>query len=383
MKIFKGAKSHQNISAILQKIKASKLLLVCGSSFRYLGLDDYFAALPIPVIKFDNFTANPVYEDVHSGVQLFREEKCDAIIAVGGGSAIDIAKCIKLFCKMNPQKNYLKEEFTDSKIPLIVMPTTAGSGSEATRYAVIYQNGEKMSVTHDSIIPDYVLLDPLMLRTLPLYQRKCTLLDALSQGIESWWSINSTTQSKEYSKTTIKTIMQNYRAYLYDNEDFAAENSIVDESVVEKSAAEKILLAANYSGRAINIAQTTAPHAMSYMLTSLYSLPHGHSVALCLPFVFEYIYNNLDRCTDIRGSDYLLRTLKDISFALGGDTPKAAIDIFRSLLGELQILPPTNAKKEDIDILTASVNPTRLKNSPVPLDSAAISRIYSEMLRIV
>ena len=85
-------------------------------------------------------------------------------------------------------------------IPFLAMPTTAGTGSEATRYAVIYYDGKKQSVTHDSVVPDVAILEPKVLKTLPLYQKKCTMMDALCQGIESWWSMNSTDESKAREK---------------------------------------------------------------------------------------------------------------------------------------------------------------------------------------
>ena len=78
-----------------------------------------------------------------AGVEVFLSEGCDAIVAVGGGSIIDVAKCIKLYCRMSPDKNYLLQEYTDSGVPIIAVPTTAGTGSESTRFAVIYFEGKK------------------------------------------------------------------------------------------------------------------------------------------------------------------------------------------------------------------------------------------------
>ena len=169
-----------NLSQLADYIKSfSKAMLVCDSSYPYLNIKDRIEQLDIPMVKFSDFTSNPLYEDVCKGVDLFNSQKCDVLIAVGGGSTIDVAKCIKLFCKLPKDKLYLDQEFQDSGINLFAIPTTAGTGSESTRYAVIYYEGKKQSITHDSIVPDIAVLEPVVLKTLPLYQKKCTMLDAL------------------------------------------------------------------------------------------------------------------------------------------------------------------------------------------------------------
>ena len=260
---------YQGIAHLSEALMGStKVLLVCDSSFPFINIKDEVERMEMPFVKFDQFMSNPLYEDVCKGVDLFNSEHCDTILAVGGGSSIDVAKCIKLYYKMHKDTLYLEQEYTDTGVKLIAIPTTAGTGSESTRYAVIYYDGKKQSVTHDSIIPDVAILEPNVLKTLPLYQKKCTMLDALCQGIESWWSINSTDDSKQYSKIAVETIIRWWREYIFENTD---------------NSAEQIMLAANYAGRAICITQTTAPHAFSYKITSLYGLPHGHAVAVCLP----------------------------------------------------------------------------------------------------
>ena len=104
-KIYWGA---EQIPSIFQKIGSSKVLLVCGKSFRQLNINTNNWG--VEIIKFSNFTSNPVYESAEAGVKLFLKEKCDTIIAIGGGSAIDIAKCVKLFSNMDQTRNYLQQE---------------------------------------------------------------------------------------------------------------------------------------------------------------------------------------------------------------------------------------------------------------------------------
>lgn len=353
---------YSNIDTVLRETGSKHYMLVCDSSFPYLSIKDVFS----PEVIFDQFTPNPLYEDVCKGVDIFNQHQCDAIIAVGGGSTIDVAKCIKLYCKMDSGQNYLQQEYRDSGVPLIVMPTTAGTGSESTRYAVIYFEGKKQSVTHESIIPNYAILEPSLLTTLPLYQKKCTMLDALCQGIESMWSVNSTDESMIFSKIAIDMIMHHWQDYIDQN---SAE------------AAEAIMLAANYAGRAINITQTTAPHAMSYKLTSMYGLPHGHAVALCLPEVWMYMLEHPEKCIDPRGKEHLEFVFEWLGQIMGCDSPYKGLMMFRAIMFSLD-MPNANSnnREEDLDILVKSVNPERLKNNPVKLDEETIRFIYNKIL---
>ena len=345
---------------------SAKVLLVCDSSFPFLNIKEEIEHMDVPHVVFNDFTPNPLYEDVCKGVDLFQITKCDTILAVGGGSSMDVAKCIKLYCKMSKDSLYLDQDHKDTGVKLIAIPTTAGTGSESTRYAVIYYDGKKQSVTHDSIIPDVAILEPKVLKTLPLYQKKCTMLDALCQGIESWWSVNSTEESKQLSKAAVETIMQWWYEYIFEN---------TDESAMH------IMHAANLAGRAICITQTTAPHAFSYKITSLYKLPHGHAVAICLPEIWEYMIGHMDKCLDRRGKDYLSGIFDDIATALGIETPVKAIRAFKEMLLKMEIKNPVSTTlPSDILLLSSSVNPVRLKNNPVELNNETIKKLYEVII---
>lgn len=362
--IVQGKESYKQLADILKKIGSKEFLLVCGkNSFDSLNIQSFIDAECPKYIRFSEFSPNPKYEQVCKGIEAFNSNGCDVIVAIGGGSAMDVAKCIKLFCKMDSKENYLKQDFFDTEIPLIAVPTTAGTGSESTRYAVIYYNDEKQSVTHHSIVPDYAVLDFSLLKTLPMYQKKCAMLDALCQGIESWWSVNSTDESKEYSKMAVETIMQNWRQYIFED---------------DENAAEQIMLGSNYAGRAINITQTTAPHAFSYKLTSLYGIPHGHAVAICLPVIWAQMLNEKNILNEKRGDEYLRNIFNDISVALGSDSPMNAISSFSVLLKEIDMKSPI-ITFEDIFILTSSVNPLRLSNNPVIFLDKDIRTTYAQL----
>ena len=346
---------------------SNKILLVIDSSFPFLSIREEIENLTIPYVKFDEFTPNPLYEDVCKGVDLFNSEHCDTILAVGGGSSLDVAKCIKLYSKMSKDKLYLEQEYKNTGIKLIAIPTTAGTGSESTRYAVIYYDGKKQSVTHDSIIPDIAILEPKVLKTLPLYQKKCTMLDALCQGIESWWSVNSTEESRKLSKQAVESIMKWWREYIFENSDEAAAN---------------IMYASNLAGQAICITQTTAPHAFSYKITSLYKLPHGHAVALGLPEIWQFMINNMHDCIDSRGKDYLDNVFEQIAISLGTSAASEAILKFRAMLDEMEIPSPVSEDREkELSILSTSVNPVRLKNNPVAINEQQTRTIYDSIIK--
>lgn len=364
-KIVNGEKSYRQIDELLKELGCKKFMLVGCLSFYSNDIKDYFENTDIPNVVFDKFTANPKYEEVCNGVKLFNSEKCDAIVALGGGSAVDVAKCIKLFAKMDNSELYFKQKFTDNGIPLIAIPTTAGTGSESTKFSVMYYDGVKQSVSDESIIPDYVFLDSTLLYSLPIYQKKCTMLDALCQAIESWWSVNSNDESKEYSKIAIEKIINNYKGYIFD---------------CDPKSAEEILLGSNFAGRAINLTTTTAAHAMSYKMTTLYGIPHGHAVCISLPYIWQYMINNPNECVDVRGSEYLLKTFEDIAKTLGAQTANDAVVIFENLLKELEITAPA-ATEDELLLLASSVNLQRLGNNPVKLEKDTLYRLYKTITK--
>ena len=348
-----------------------KILLVCDDSIRYqkefnAHLED-IGNLGVEMIDFRDFQPNPLYENVQAGVKLFRDENCDAIIAVGGGSAMDVAKCIKLYSNLpgdGAEGCWLTAEYVPNDIALLAMPTTAGTGSEATRYAAIYYEGKKQSVTSESFIPDAVLMDPRTLITLPPYQKKATMCDAICHAIESFWSVNSTDESKEYSRVAIQGVMEHMEGYLANTEDGRAG----------------MLRAANLAGKAINITQTTAGHAMCYKITSLFGAAHGHAAVLCDRVLFPWMIENTDKCIDPRGEEYLRRTLDEIGQAMGCMDAVSGAQTMVQIFDKLGLQVP-EATEEQFEELKTSVNPVRLKNHPIRLTEETIDEIYHKILR--
>jgi alcohol dehydrogenase class IV/choline kinase len=312
---------------------------------------------------FSSFQSNPIYEDVVKARKLYIDDNCDGIISIGGGSAIDTAKALKLFLPLSEEKNFLDQKNVYMNIKHISIPTTAGTGSESTKHAVIYFNANKQSLSQDSIIPDIAILEAGFIKTLPLNQKKATVFDALCQAIESMWSINSCSQSQIYSENSISLILNNLDKYLNG----------------ELSVISSIQKAASLSGRAINLTATTAAHAMSYKLTSSYNIPHGQAVAICLPGVWKLLIKKMDSTNDVRGSDYLSNVLTKIDSLFGCSNHFQTIEKYESLLEKYKMYPILNFSDEQIHDLAISVNPIRLKNFPVTLSQTEIGTIYGRL----
>ena len=359
---------YKELDAFLMQQQVKRLFLVCGSSIKNLDISEYFDSLEkrrgIHVTRFSDFSPNPLYESVEKGVALFRLNGCDGIIAVGGGSAMDVAKCVKLFSSMDSSRNFLEQTPVPNTLPFLAVPTTAGTGSEATRFAVIYYKGEKQSITDVSLIPSAVLFQEKFLETLPEYQKKSTMLDALCHGVESYWSINSTKESRSFAKSAITRILRNKEAY------FAGQ----------KTAGKEMLLASYYAGKAIDITQTTAGHAMCYKLTSLYGISHGHAAALCVCQLWPYMLCHLENCVDPRGKKWLMSMLLELAEIFGADTAKDGADRFKQFVLSLGLETPTFKTEQEFDILKKSVNIVRLKNHPIALSEEEIDHLYHAIL---
>lgn len=353
------------IDKILKENNSHCVFIVCGKHSHDTFVMKYITDLDIDVIIFSEFHPNPTYEEVANGIKSFKENHCDFIISLGGGSSIDVAKSIKAFVTMDSSKNYLDQQIEENNIKHLAIPTTAGTGSEETQFAVIYYNNEKKSIDNAILKPNYVYLEPKLLETLPLYQKKATMLDALCQGIESYWSVKSTEESKEYAAKAIQLILKNYKDYINGN------------TKVYKS----ILLASNYSGKAINISRTTAAHAMSYKLTSLYGISHGHAVAISLPVIMRYMQENKDYCIDNRGIDYVNKTIDELCSLFDKKNLLELSDYLCAMNEELGIIEPILNTKEELSILANSVNEQRLKNNPINITDD-IYNIYEEVLKI-
>lgn len=354
--VYRGTGAIRELKGILEKQGARKLFLVAGSLAASDTMKAVWSATGIPYVLFRDFSPNPRYEEVENALQKFRTEGCNAVAGMGGGSAIDVAKCVKYFSQ-TPERD---------DIGLTAIPTTAGTGSEATRFAVVYKQGKKQSIDHESIVPDAVILDGGYLKGLPEYQKKATLLDALCQAVESQWSIHATDESRGFASQAISLILSNQKDYLAG----------------DVSRNQALLEAAYLSGKAINLTQTTAAHAMSYQITSLFSLAHGHAVALCLPYVWKYLCQHMESCIDPRGAAHLSEVMLELSRAFGGREIEDGYRQFLNLIREMRMEERRTISDRQLSDLTDSVNLKRLKNTPVELSKETLRELYRNIFRI-
>lgn len=316
--VYTGYNSTNHINNIIKEAK--KPFVVCGSL-----KEEAKKLFGANAICFSDYTPNPDVKEVAAGAEKFKNENCDFIISIGGGSAIDTAKGIK---KDMPTIKHL------------TIPTTAGTGSESTQFSVLYENGEKLSIDQPNLMPEYVILEPKYLNSLLEYHKKSALLDALCQAIESLWAVNSTPQSKTYALSAMQLIYANAEDYINGN----------------KSSALRIFHAANLAGKAISISKTTAAHAMSYKLSTLFGLAHGHAVALCLVPVWGHLID--------------INTLLDCLTQKDYDD---FIDLFRILNIECDCIGKIH---EQAEFLASSVNTERLGNHPVRLSCSDLEKLY-------
>lgn len=351
-----GYNSLSNLGKILEKEKANNIFLVAGeTSFQLSGAKEKLAEQRISYNRFSGFSSNPKIEDIQKGFCEFKKGRYDAIVAVGGGSSIDVAKSIKLFHFNN----------TKSLVTLIAVPTTAGSGSEATYFIVYYIGKEKQSEGNpDVTLPNCSICDPRLTSSLPKKVTASTGLDAFAQAVESYWCIYSTQKSKKLARESINLSLKNLeRAVNHPG----------------RTSREKMMLAANLAGKAINITKTTASHSIAYPMTSYFGIAHGHAAALTLAEMLEYNSQITDKdCSDKRGSSYVRETINELIGIFGADSIIEGKKVITSLISSIGLktrLSELGLKREDLDLIVKKgFYPARVKNNPKAL-TAESSRI--------
>lgn len=305
-----GAKSG---ARFLKRWLAGKrnIVLVTGrASYAKCGAEAFFAPFleGRRVTRLTTAGENARAEDVEEKRGML-PAKVDAYIAVGGGTVIDTAKLLRGIEGALP--------------PFLAVPTTAGTGAEATRFAVYYDHGRKMSADDERYLPTDALLVPEFTATQTPYQRASTQFDAYAQAVESLWAVGATEESRGYVKRAL---------------------TLMDDSNWPE--------ASYWAGRAIDISRTTAAHALSYYMTSHYGIPHGHAVYMMFPYVCR-ANGHPEYIREVRE----LKSLKEFAEEKGLDW------------GAL------------VDALLANVNAKRLANNPKPITRESFESF--ESLRVV
>ena len=267
---------------LIKEKNLSKLLVVTDKGIHQIGLlSPLFESLKDNKLEYAYFydvVANPTIKNVNDGLKVFKENKCDSIIVVGGGSAMDCAKMIgALAVKKNATVEKLKGILKVRKaLPfLIAVPTTAGTGSETTLAAVIVneKTHHKYAINDPHLIPKYALLDPTLLVGLPPKITSTTGMDALTHAVEAYIGRSNTRKTKKCALEAIKLIHENlFESYKNGHNLLFREN-------MQK--------ASYLAGVAFTRAYVGYVHAVAHSLGGKYNVPHGLANAIILPYVLE------------------------------------------------------------------------------------------------
>jgi len=361
-----GRGSSKKIADVLSEMGIEKVLIVFGNqSFSACGAEAVFEDIlrSFTVVSFSEFSPNPKFDEALIGVGKCRDAQPDVILAVGGGSVIDMAKTIAAFQTVpGHERDLVVGSYKPEKLdipPLIAIPTTAGTGAEATHFAVLYLEGTKYSLALPELLPAVSVLDSTYLDNLPRHVAASSTFDALCQSIESFWAKGANRESREYSEKSLKILIE-----------------LLPRAIIRPDASDNdnLLRAANLAGKAINITKTTAPHALSYRLTSAHGISHGHAAAMTLGAFFVF------HESAIKGGEFdvaSLRELEEISCRLysilGVGSAGAAYTKWYQLMIDCGLDTKLSgvpfSESDDLLDIASSVNTERLGNHPLRLST--------------
>ena len=337
------------VTANGEQLKAlgKKAMIVTGkhSSRTNGSLSDVEAALQKngqDYTVFDDIEANPSVETVAKAAALAVKEQVDFFVAVGGGSPMDASKAISLLAKNPDQIAHARERLYDSTPmdawPLAAVPTTSGTGSEVTPYAILtlHDRHTKQSIAH-KLFADVAFVDAGYLKTSSYESMASTCVDALAHLIESYLNANANAYNRMYSAEGLR-IWGNAKEYL-----LSSEMPYVNE------AYEQFMHASVVAGMAIAHTGTSLPHGLSYPVTYELGIPHGKAVGYFLPAFLRY-YKNQKRVAEVLE-------------LLGFDNRVAFMVYLEKIIGKPQI--PEELWENDVKQLLQ--NPAKLKNYPFPM----------------
>lgn len=329
----------------------TKALIVTGrhSAKQNGSLQDVqtvLAANQIPFVVFDQVEENPSTETIMAARDFALAENVDFVIGIGGGSPLDAAKAIGVMIHHRDKDiTFLHEKPANGKsVPIVAIPTTCGTGSEVTQYAVltVHAKQTKITMTH-RIFPNLALIDPRYLMETPLSILRNTAMDALGHLVESYLNTSATTYSRILVRAGLESWKQN-------------QPVLLGKEPVTITACENLMLASTLAGMAIAHTGTSLPHGLSYCLTYELGVPHGKAVGY---FIAGYLReaNPTDR-------DFILQT--------AGFHNLDALETFYSTVCGNEKMPKTLLEKT---VETLSANTAKLKSCPYPLDAEKLRRI--------
>lgn len=371
---FLGEGAIDKLERILQRGKSHKVLFVVDQcAYHACGAEPRVEAALVnrDVSRFTDFQLNPKIADVQRGIEQARSFHPDTVVALGGGTAIDLGKLIGALSSQSSSTPDIiegREHIVDKGPPLVAIPTTAGTGAEATHFAVVYIDHQKFSVAHEYLLPDFSIVDPQLTCSLPAPITAATGLDALCQGIESIWAVGATDQSIAFATEAVQ---------------LAKDNLVQAVNDPNPEARSAMCRASHLAGMAINISKTTAPHALSYSLTSNDGIPHGVAVALTLGPLLIYNAGVRDEdCADNRGAANVRERIQSIVEIFGASNARDASKRFAEIVhqigcpGSLAEVGIKSAAR--FDQLVSSTNVERMSNNPRRADHATLVEILAQ-----
>lgn len=325
-----GKGSIEKLEDILKAETPKKIFLLVGkNSFEACGISRFLTRYlkDVQTKFFNDFSVIPTVEDLEKGIVSYQSFNPDFLIAIGGGHVLDSAKAVN---------------FRTGQKTLLAIPTTAGSGAEATPFAVLYENGKKTSLEDPRLLPAYTIVDPALSYSTPRNVALASGLDALTQSIESYWARGATKESRQYAQDALMLIWPNIT------------NAILNR---DERAIDALSIGAHLAGKAIAISRTTACHALSYGLTAHFGVAHGLAVALLLPRVMLFNKITLPSGPSVEEVEELLRVL------------------------QVPTMQHFGVQTKDFPGLAAEVNVERLVNNPRSMTKNDMIDIYSHVFQ--
>ncbi len=279
--LFVGEEACDELCDMIINEGNCNVFIVTDAVLNKLGIPakvtDYLQKNNIDYHIYDGITPDPTFKVVEEGLRQSVDAQCDAVLAIGGGSVIDAAKMIAL-CQSNEcQPKQLMGLFKAKKpcMPLYCIPSTAGTGSEATLGAVLSDDKthQKAIAIDPKMMPLAAAIDSTIMQGMPAHITADTGIDVLTHALEAWMSINASAETDYYAASAVKSVMQ----YL----------PIAYTSGGDLKAREEMGVAAHYGGLALNRAGLGYVHAIAHQLGAYYSVPHGRANAIVLPYVLE------------------------------------------------------------------------------------------------
>jgi alcohol dehydrogenase len=276
-----GKNSINQLPDLLDKYSSKKVMLIYDEGVKKAGIAkkviEQVEKANTKIIHFDQVQANPTNEQVSTAAKIARKEKVDLFIAVGGGSSIDTAKAVNiLMTNASPIEQYGGiNQVTHDVLPLIAIPTTAGTSSEVTNVTALIDNQKicKYVIIDSKIIPSDVIVDVTFTETLPKSIAAATGMDAITHAVESYIS-NSASRLTEYqSLEALKIFFENLPKVVESNDESARENMLLGCIIV---------------GYAFSNANLGLVHGIAHTLSAHFKLAHGMANAAILPYVMEY-----------------------------------------------------------------------------------------------